>query len=568
MTTGKLWIRRIAAVLTCWLMVMGTYGARAKIEWRTYVQPDGTVLTLTLWGNADFNCYRDGQGRMYSRDSQGVFHLLPAEQTRHQEETVMTRSDFGSLNYAKMDWDPNRTYRQLVVLLSFSDCDFSMDDPQATYDAMFNQSGYNQRNGAGCVADYFRDQSGGQFNLKFDVYGPFKVNAQVKTGSSSRNEGRSSFRSATQALMTAYPDLDFSPYDWDGNGRVEQVIYVYAGYSGNQASIVDQGYTWPTTGSFSSISTPDNHTISNYSASGELWTNNTSCGIGTICHEFSHSLGLPDVYPTSSSVEAMSIVDEWDLMDGGHFTNRGWCPPNYSPLEKMLLGWLTPTELMKDTTIAGLKPIAEGGEAYIVRHTDNEFYLLENRQWKGWDYGLPGRGLVVYHVYYNQGRWQGNTVNNVNGKPYYSLVPADNLDYMGWYNLIMARGGKNPYADTQQRLNSAILGTAAYPWQTDSTDFVNRELTSTSTPATQMYDADDTGSTMLTKSITDITQNDDGTVSFVFHANGESGIKTPEIKAGRYGIYTLTGRKLRADASIEDLPKGIYIINGKKVVRR
>ena len=63
-------------------------------------------------------------------------------------------------------------------------------------------------------------------------------------------------------------------------------------------------------------------------------------------------------------MKAISVVDEWDLMDGGNYTNRGWCPPNYSPLEKMLMGWLTPEELTENTDINGLKPIAEGGKAF------------------------------------------------------------------------------------------------------------------------------------------------------------------------------------------------------------
>ena len=95
----------------------------------------------------------------------------------------------------KKDWDASRTYRQLVVLVSFSDCDFKMDNPRDTYDAMFNQSGYNQRDGAGCVADYFRDQSNGLFNLEFDVYGPIKVNSKAQRGSDDQDFRSSVFRS-------------------------------------------------------------------------------------------------------------------------------------------------------------------------------------------------------------------------------------------------------------------------------------------------------------------------------------------------------------------------------------
>ena len=446
--------------------------------------------------------------------------------------------------YGDRGWDASRTYRQLVVLVSFADCDFSWEDPRATYHEIFNTPGYNQRDGAGCVADYFRDQSDGLLNLQFDVYGPYRTSGSVKTGSSQQNRGHEAFREATKMLIEEHPEIDYSVYDWDGDGSVEQVIYVYAGYSGNQSTIVEEGYIWPTSGSFTKIDTPDGHTIPHYTASGELWVNNTSCGIGFICHEFSHCLGLPDIYPTTTKVSAASIVDEWDVMDGGTFTNRGWCPPNYSPMEKMVLGWLTPTELTADTTITEMKPVAEGGEAYLIRQTDDEFYLLENRQWLGWDYGLPGLGLVVYYVNFDRYHWDANIVNNVEGAPKYCLVAADGRTYTDWYNLIIDSGIRNPYTDSGRRLHSMILSGAPYPWQDEET----------SVSQVTLYDG---------QSLSDITRHEDGTVSFTFHASG-SGIQHVKTETKAMGVYTLSGLKLRDDGRTEGLPKGVYVVGGQK----
>lgn len=460
-----------------------------------------------------------------------------------------TRSGLSDIGYGDRGWDASRTYRQLVVLVSFVDCDFSQEDVRGTYESIFNTPGYTQRDGAGCVADYFRDQSNGLLNLEFDVYGPYKTNVSVKTGSSSRNEGHAAFREATRMLLDEHSEIDYSDYDWDGNGDVEQVVYVYAGYSGNQSTIVNEGYIWPTTGSFSIINTTDGHTISHYTASGELWVNNTSCGIGTICHEFSHCLGLPDIYPTSTKVTDMSIVDEWDLMDGGTGTNFGWCPPNYSPLEKMIMGWLTPKELIADANITDIKPIADGGEVYLIRQTDEEFYLLENRQRSGWDYGLPGMGLVVYQIHFGRYVWQSNIVNNVQDQPNYSLVAADGRTYTDWYNVIMAGEVKNPYLDTRRRLHSRILSGAPYPWQTEETCV--DEVT--------LFDD---------KSLCDITQHEDGTVSFSYKTSG-SGIFQLKAESQSTGVYTLTGQKLRTHGqAFTPLTKGVYIINGKKKIVR
>ncbi len=451
------------------------------------------------------------------------------------------------------NWDENRIYRQLVILMSFSDTEFQMEQPQEAYDAMFNENGYHQRNGAGCVADYFRDQSNGLLNLQFDVFGPFNVGTKAQPydnpTDNTKNYGKSQMAVATRLMLEQNPDIDYSVYDWNGDRTIEQVIIVYAGLSGNTGSS-SYGHIWPNTSSLDSpITTPDGHKISNYTASGEHWptTSKASCGIGTICHEFSHSLGLPDLYPVNGW--AFSAVDEWDLMDGGNFTNYGFCPPNYSPLEKMLLGWLTPVELTEPATITQMKPVARGGEVYKISHTANEYLLLENRQWEGWDYGLPGRGLVIYHVNYDAGRWRSNTVNNVENKLFYSLVNADNLNYEDWETLLDERG-QSKYAQTPH-LHNRCLSTSSYPWHTDSTETVNDQLTDTSTPAARMYNANAQRSYFLSKSVTNIRTTDDGLVSFDFMGGETTGIQgildlTDPSRPATAATYHLSGRQTQA----------------------
>ena len=422
-------------------------------------------------------------------------------------------------------WDANRTYRQLVILLSFSDKDFKMDNPRQTYDDMLNKAGYNQRQGPGCMADYYRAQSGGLLNMQFDVYGPYKVSSKAQPNanadSNTRNYGRTQMMEATKMFLEEHPEVDFSVYDWNGNKYVNQVIFVAAGYSGNQNSKKAYGYIWPNTSTFTSIKTPDNYTITNYTVSCELWTNDASCGIGTICHEFTHSLGLPDIYPTTSSA-GFSVADEWDLMDGGNFTNLGWCPPNFTPVEKMLLGWLTPTDLTEPTTVRKLKPSAEGGEVYRIKHSENEYLLLENRQQQGWDSGAPGKGLVIYHVDYDNSAWSNNTVNNNKSKRRFELVHADNLDYDDWDNRYASWYIVDRWQKQSLFMNSYYLSTSPYPWSTDSTDFVNNALTLTSVPPVKMNNANEYGDKKLDKPITNIRMSADGLISFDFMGGGES----------------------------------------------
>lgn len=473
--------------------------------------------------------------------------------------TALTRGVRHRLPNLKNSWDSTKVYRQMVVLVTFRDCDFQMEDPKATYDAIFNSHGYNQRKGPGCVADYFRDQSNGLCNFQFDIYGPIKVDTLAcpvpDANEKTRNYGRAQFTEATKAVFAQHPDVDYRQYDWDGNGNGEQIIFVYAGLCGNQGA-GSYGYIWPNTSTFNQLTAPDGTRFSDYTGSGELWKNQMSCGIGTICHEFTHSLGLPDIYPTTGSA-GYSVVDEWDLMDGGNFTNYGWCPPNYSAMEKMLLGWLTPVELTDPASITDLKPSAEGGEVYQIKHSSSEWLLLENRQLRGWDSGAPGKGLVIYHVNYDRSVWQGNTVNNNKDKRRFELVNADGRDYDAWDVTIPQ--GSSPYQNSG-RMNSYILSTSPYPWSTDSTTFVNDQLTETSVPPLVMHYPNEEGSMQLSKPITNIRMSDDGLVSFDFMGGKPDGLLPVVGTPSSPSVYNLQGQSVIAPR------KGIYIRDRRKVI--
>ena len=446
-------------------------------------------------------------------------------------------------------WDASRVYRQLVILVAFKgdDTNFAMENPKETYDQMLNGKGYNQRQGKGCMAEYFRDQSNGMLNLQFDVYGPYQVSQKAQPyanpDGNTTNYGRDALVEATNLFLAENPDIDFSQYDWNNNGHVNQVVYITAGYAGNAGSPTVYGYIWPNTSTFTTITTPDGKKISNYTCSGELWPNNTSCGIGTICHEFTHSLGLPDIYPTSSSA-GYSVCDEWDLMDGGNFTNYGWCPPNYTALEKMLLGWAKPVELTEPTSIKNLKPLEEGGDFYRIKHSESEWLLLENRQQRGWDAGAPGQGLVIYHVNYDGSVWRGNTVNNNKGKFRFELVHADNMSYDDWDDWVMEH---TTYRNSGH-MNNYHLSTSPYPW-TNESSVVNNLLTDNSVPAATMYYNNEMGEIRLSKPITNITMSDDGLVSFDFMGGSSEptvaeGIKEVVVK-GSEQRFDFSGRRLQ-----------------------
>ena len=422
-----------------------------------------------------------------------------------------TPSQLKILPLPSTQWDSTRVYRQLVLLFEFSDTLFTMPDPQLYYDSVLNHPGYNKGAGPGCAAEYMLAQSGGRFHVHFDVFGPYQVNTTAKHKYLETNRGSTEISAAILAFKKAYPDMDCSVYDWNGNGGVDQIVFIAAGPSGNEGHT---GFIWPNTDAIgNAITLQDGLKIEQTSVSTSTYKTQKVWGLlgyGTLVHEYGHCFGLPDVYPTKPPyVDSLySIADCWDLMDGGNFINRGWCPPNYTAMEKMFLNWLTPVELDHDTTITGMLPVADGGEAYLIRHTEDEYLLLENRRQTGWDYGIPGEGLTIWHIDFDSLKWK---LNDINGSALRcNLYHADNLSYEEW-----AKGltSKTAYA-MDPLLRCRCLSTSAYPWTTDSTTFVNDCLSENSTPALVMNNKNAAGSTDLGKRITHIERASDGTISF------------------------------------------------------
>ena len=432
------------------------------------------------------------------------------------------------------DWDPTRTYRQIVLLIEFADSTFSMDDPKTYYNNLLNLTTSNTRGGVGCAVDYFRDQSNGAFNLQFDVYGPIKVSQNAKLSGSGDNYGEVSIKEAIQKSVDSL-HVDYSPYDWNKDGEVEQVVLVACSYGGNGGAKYS-GFVWPNTWYVNSITVGENLKARQYSISAELWPNGVVHGIGTICHEFAHCLGLPDIYPTDNS--KYSMVDEWDLMDGGNYIGYGWCPPNFTALEKYLMGWLSLEEISDPTKIIDLKPVADGGKAYKMTKEGSEFYLMENRQQTGWDKGLPGKGLTIYYVDYNATDWKYNQVNT-SSKHRFEMLHADGLDFDASKALCIANK-LSQYVDQANRMNSRLLSTSPYPFVSDTM---------------QVYQCTETP-----MPLNNIQMSDAGYISFdVEQGTGISPIVEATKNDDRW--YDLQGRRL----AVEPTRKGLYIHNGKLV---
>ena len=237
----------------------------------------------------------------------------------------------------------------------------------------------------------------------------------------------------------------------------------------------------------------------------ELSANGTYGTFGTICHEFSHCFGFPDFYYGSSSP-----LYKWELMDYGNYNGSGFCPPCYSAHERWLMGWLTPTELTEATSVTNMAAMVDEPQAYLVRNDGypDEYYIVENRQQRGWDASLPGSGLLIFHIDYDSDIWTSTTqATNTSSVKRYTVFNANN------------------------RSSSTTCADWAYPYMT------NDELTDTSSPAATLLHANADGRKLMSKPLTAMSVAD-GLASFDF-MGGTTAVRTLSARQPSQILYDL-----------------------------
>lgn len=189
-------------------------------------------------------------------------------------------------------------------------------------------------------------------------------------------------------------NVDFSLYDWGNNGVVDEVFIIYVGDNmaeGGTGIWPHKSQTWNTDeGTYYNV---DGKRIWVYACTSELNSSGNAAGIGTMCHEFSHCMGFPDLYdvdykcidPTTG--DTFNGMGRWDLMCSGSYNGDGYQPAGYSGFEKWCARWQYPVALTEDEEFTNVKPMSENGDFYVMYNNGNknEFYYLENRQQTGWD---------------------------------------------------------------------------------------------------------------------------------------------------------------------------------------
>ena len=557
-----------------------------KGVWRMVTLADGTQKRVELRGDEFCSYWVDAEGVSYNLDSESKRYVrvdanalqLRASQLRAKanQDRIARMAKARRMATKKSLGQTNGSYfgkkKGLIILVQYKDKKFKFGHNQKMYNRIANETGYANPIGfVGSVKDYFLAQSNGQFELDFDVVGPYTLNheyAYYGAPSGDSHDVRPCDM-VYDACRLADPDVNFADYDWDGDGYVEQVYVLFAGLG--QAAGGDENTIWPheyklqqgNNGSY--VSKDNNVVVNTYACGPELTLQYTPVayrervdGIGTLCHEFSHCLGYPDLYDTNYG--GNFGMGSFDLMDAGSYNGESFCPPNYSAYEKWFAGWITPTVLDKPASVKGMQAQdVKYGQAFVVYNDNNknEYYLIENRQQNVgiWDKQLPASGMMITHVDYDENIWENNNVNTI-------------VNYSNQY------GPEHAYLDNDhQRLTIFHAdneeGSSADSQAGDLYPFNgNNSLTDTSSPAAIIYQG---GSTMG-KPITNITQNEDGSIDFDFMGGSNDNIisgihfvENDEMSSFGLGVYSLDGRYM--GTSVNGLDKGIYIVNGKKIVK-
>lgn len=380
--------------------------------------------------------------------------------------------------------------RQLVILVAFADRSFKDDETTTMelWDKIFNTKNLTEAPYKGSVHDYFFAQSYSQLNLTFDLqYVQLSENCEkyrswdMRYDDPADNDDNSQYlvQDIMEVLKTR--DIDWSLYDWDGDGYVNQLLIVYAGEGMNDGG--GKNSIWPHQWWLSEHlkdHQPDvycdpvkvnygdkDYLVDSYCVIEEIGGSYAS--FGTICHEYSHCFGFPDFYNS-----ATRYVGAWDLMDDGNYNGGGYCPPGYSAHERMLMGWLDITELSEPTVINDLGSLEEQSQAYLIRNDGyaNEYYIVENRQQTGWDQYLPGSGIVIFHIDYDEDVWENGLPNKPSHKRY-TIIPANNITS---YSRKDAVEWTYPYGENDSLTNLSKPAASLLHENIDGTKFMNKPI--------------------------------------------------------------------------------------------
>lgn len=425
-------------------IILCTHSALAGRAWDKPIkikQSDGTLLEVLLQGDEYSHYYTTTDNYVIARNDSDFFvyatydalnniipgtvrvsdvskrtikemnHLLTltkglpeSVKTDMEERAIQTRSIMET-SASIAAFPTIGSVKTLVILVNFSDVTFSTVNPRASFSNLLNQEGYILNGATGSAHDYFKANSMDKLKITFDIVGPVTLSQTLSyygrngLGSNGDLNLDAMVQQACQKANENY-NLDFSEYDLNKDGVIDNVFLIYAGY--DEAQGAPSTAIWSQRRYFTSSPwSLDGVSMMGYACTSELRGTSGSkiAGIGSLCHEFAHVLGIPDFYNTSS---ATSVMNSYFLMDTGNYNNNSQTPPYLSAIERYLCGWIDPVVLDGTPANITLPSIGTNNALRINTETDGEFYLLETRSSQGWDtthnISNLGYGLLIYHV--------------------------------------------------------------------------------------------------------------------------------------------------------------------------
>ena len=449
-------LRNILLAALAALACTAAFAVPARPGAFSYTQPDGSVVRLERHGDEFFHWTTlAGTSQVVILGDDGFWHPASLDPTvrkaARQSRLAANRQRTARPRTHNSDPMTHGERHIPVLLASFSDVDFTISDPAVKFTALLNEKGYSAGGGTGSVQDYYVDNSHGAFTPVFDVYGPVTLpNTMAYYGKNQNNNDIRPEEAVVDAAKALDDVIDFSQYDYDNDGQVDMILFYYAGY--NEAEGGPASSIWPHQWSIPGNVVLDGKSLGKYFCTSELkgGSGSNMCGIGTTCHEFGHSLGLPDFYDTDyeDNGEAGALYF-FSTMCSGSYNNEGCTPPYFNSEERIILGWMTDDDV----------PALPNGEISFASvqndiayrtYTDmeGEYFLYECRDRSGWDSYIP-EGLVVYHVDKStrmagprtaaqQWEYWGyyNAINAYGDHPCFYVIPAANpssLHYSGSY---------------------------------------------------------------------------------------------------------------------------------------
>ena len=544
---------------------------------RSVLLADGTHVYVTLMGDEHFSWLQTDDGFVVEPTADGSSYVLTDRTATEVYDSFVQANEsqfraprrIGSAQTAPL---PTKgTVKVPVVLVNFADSVFHVADTDEGvrnfYDLYCNGTRdgklYKEHRSYGSIRDYFVQQSDSLFLPEFVILGPVTLSHPEgyyggnKTGS--KDTMYSAFRSESIKLVTEQNNIDWSVFDNKGKGQVDLVFFIFAGCG--EANGGPSNSLWPkeNTGNitangikFATSACCNENRATSFDNDGNV-TSARADGIGIMCHELCHALGLPDFYDTRSNPTYFGM-DLWSVMDYGCYGRTGYQPVAFTAYERDFMGWRMLDSLTENQHVT-LIPMEKGGIGYKIINDENpkEYYVVENRQNVGWDSGLYVRtsatetayfhGMQVTHVDFDAGIWNGNSVNSRSDHQRMTIIAANNL-YKG---------------TTANATNAELTET----WSGNLWPFgANDSLTSNSVPAATVYSA----SGFMKHDINAITELDNGNITFYFGNDFATGIQGTSSFVNRSSsvAYDLQGRQMVNG----NLPKGLYIRDGRKLIIR